>query len=285
MLNLLISADPKAWEASPAYFERDRCLTEYIAPELRSRFSALGLNEIERLKTMPTIFAYEKFNRKDAYIGRITGISVRQQNVKIEYEFSGERICFEDFISLKDQLDLGGWELNRTHWTVKNVDMPDIEPYFSSNRGHKPNIFVSYCWTPIENQRNVFSLIERLRADDISCVYDKKDLRPGQDKDFFMEQALTNHEIDKVLVICNQDYAEKANVRKGGVGRESEIIVSQISSQPLQTKFIPVVMETDENGEAFLPTFLMSRVYIDLTRDDGYNKLLAAIRASDNEDE
>jgi hypothetical protein len=87
-----------------------------------------------------------------------------------------------------------------------------------------------------------------------------------------------------VLVVCNRDYAEKANKRQGGVGRESEFIITQLSSKPLQTKFIPVVMETDENEEAFLPKFFTSRMYINLTKENGYTELLAAIRASDNEE-
>jgi hypothetical protein len=168
--------------------------------------------------------------------------------------------------------------MNRTHWTIKNVMIDEIKPYFSSNVEHKSTVFISYSWTPPENQRNVFALLERLNADGISVIYDKKDLCAGQDKDYFMEQALTNNDIDKVLVICNRDYAKKANERKGGVGSESELIISQLISQPLQTRIIPVVFETDEKGKAFLPNFFLSRYYIDLTRDNGYNDLLSAIQ-------
>lgn len=175
---------------------------------------------------------------------------------------------------------MGSWELNRTHWTIKNVDMADIEPYYSINKGHQPTAFISYSWTPPENQRNVFSLVQKLEASGVTVVYDKNDLRPGQNKDYFMEQALTNDDIDNVLVICNKDYAEKADARRGGVGHEAGIIISQIDSQPLQTKYIPVVMETDQNGRAFLPVSLTSRTYIDLTRESGYNELLSAIRGN-----
>jgi hypothetical protein len=120
--------------------------------------------------------------------------------------------------------------------------------------------------------------VSKLQSDGITVIYDKSDLRPGQDKDYFMEHALTSKDVDNVLVICNRDYVEKANARRGGVGYEAEIIISQISS-PLQTKYIPVVMETDENGKAFLPTSLASKAYIDLTKESGYNELLTAISA------
>ncbi|MCL2293626.1 MAG: toll/interleukin-1 receptor domain-containing protein [Spirochaetes bacterium] len=282
MLNLLVSAKSDMWESNSALFPRERCLTEYISKEFYSRFSGLGEKEIKKLKSIPAIFAYESFNSKDAYIGKITGISVREQNVKIDYAID-DRIFYNDFINLEAQLDLGGWELNRTHWTVKNVKIDEIKPYFSSNRKPKPKIFISYCWSPPENQKKVFDLIKKLNVDGISVIYDKKDLKAGQDKNYFMEQALTNNEIDRILVICNRDYAKKADAREGGVGYESEIIISQIASEPLQVKFIPVVMETGKNGKPFLPVFLKSRLYIDLTKENGYVDLLSAIQSGDNE--
>ncbi len=281
MLNLLISSDTSSWESTTAFFERNRCLTEYIMTELKSRYSSLGKTEIDQIKQFPCIFAYEQANRKDAYIGYIRDISVRQANVMIDYELTGETIHFEDFINLSVHLDISGWELNRTHWTIKNVDIEKIRPFFSNNTMRKPIVFISYSWTPIENQRYVFGLVEKLTADGVTVIYDKKDLCPGQDKDYFMEHALTNHEIDCVLIVCNQDYMEKANARSGGVGYESGIILSQITSRPLQRKFIPVVFETNQNGQAYLPTFLKSRIYIDLTKENGYKDLLASIHNLD----
>lgn len=99
-----------------------------------------------------------------------------------------------------------------------------------------------------------------------------------------MEQALTNRKIGSVLIICNRDYAEKANVRRGGVGYEAEIILSQLLSKPMQRRVIPVVIETDENGSAYLPTSLKSRLYIDLTKESGYSELLEAINQNGGSD-
>lgn len=280
MLNLLICYDTSTWESNSAFIEHDRCLTEYIMPEIKSRFSSLGENEINQIKSFPCIFAYEQVHRKDAYIGYICDISVRQTNVKINYKLTGEKIRFDDFIALSQELDLGTWELNRTHWTIKNVDLEKIRPFFSNHMTRKPTVFISYSWTPIENQRYVFELVSKLFNDGINVIYDKNDLHPGQDKDYFMERALTNNEINYVLVICNKDYSAKADARRGGVGYESEIILSQLSSQPLQTKIIPVVIETNEKGEAYLPTFLKSRVFINLTQEAGYEELISFIKST-----
>ena len=83
----------------------------------------------------------------------------------------------------------------------------------------------------------------------------------------FMENVLTSDRIDAVIIVCNKDYAEKANKRSGGVGYESEMILSEIRNKPLQRKYIPVVIEHDENGELPLPNFLKSRYCIDLSKD------------------
>lgn len=280
MINLFICGDTEKWKSSTDFFERDRCLTEYIMPELKAKFGSLDAVSIEQIKQIPCIFTYEQGHRKDAYIGFLTNITLRQANIKIDYMLTGETIHFDDFKNLSNLLDLGRWELNRTHWTIKNVDIEDLKPYFSNNLPPKPTVFVSYSWTPVENQRRVFNLIERLNADGVKVIYDKNDLHPGQDKDYFMEQALTNHEVDSVLVICNCDYAEKADARRGGVGYEAEIILSQLLSKPMQRRIIPVVIETDECGGAYLPTSLKSRLYIDLTRESGYDELLYAINQS-----
>tara|TARA_B110001469_G_scaffold126148_1_gene143069 strand:+ start:17674 stop:17850 length:177 start_codon:yes stop_codon:yes gene_type:complete len=58
-----------------------------------------------------------------------------------------------------------------------------------------------------------------------------------------MEQMVNDETVDKVLLVCNKKYAQKANKKQGGVGIESLIISDEIYSQVEQTKFIPIVME------------------------------------------
>ena len=278
MINLLMTSGYDMWESSPAFFDEGRCLTEYISSDLKERYSSLSTEAIEELKKFLCVFAYEKYAKKDAEIGYITHIEVRQTNVRIDFKLTGDRIAFDDFILLSNLLDMGSWEWNRTHWTLKRVSLEDLSPHFAEKNKHHPTVFVSYCWTPPSNQKSVFTLISRLEQDGIIVKYDKKDLHPGQDMNYFMESALSSGEIDNVIIVCNSDYAKKADSRKGGVGYESELILNEIQGAPLQTRCIPVVIERDETGELPLPRFLKSRCCIDLTRDTGYDELLKAIR-------
>lgn len=159
----------------------------------------------------------------------------------------------------------------------------DIKYYNSKNvsilsNGEERKVFVSYSWTPESNKRWVKQLVHRLEMDGVQVVIDFNDLRLGHDKYAFMERTVNDDTIKKVLIICNKTYKEKADGRIGGVGDESAIITSQIYGNVRQEKFIPVVNEYDENGKPFLPNYLASRMYADLTDfEKGYEELLNSI--------
>ena len=76
-------------------------------------------------------------------------------------------------------------------------------------------------------------------------------------------------------------YALKANDRTGGVGDETIIISSEIYGNMKQEKFIPVIVEKDEDGNPYTPTYIKTRIYIDLsdqnTYESEYEKLLRNI--------
>lgn len=133
-----------------------------------------------------------------------------------------------------------------------------------------PKVFISYCQQPKQNQIRVQQLAERLYSDGVHCIMDIYDLKDGQDKNKFMEQMVNDPSVKKVLLICNKQYAEKANARKGGVGIESTIVSEEIYTNAEQTKFIPIVFEYDENEKPCVPTFVKSRIFIDLSSDDKY---------------
>lgn len=142
-------------------------------------------------------------------------------------------------------------------------------------------VFISYCWSSPEHEQWVCNLAERLMNDGVAVVLDKWDLKEGQDKNIFMESMVLDESINKVLVICNQQYKEKADQRKGGVGTETQIITSELYNKIEQTKFIPIIAEHGEQFDTYMPIYIKSRIGIDLSKDeifeDEYEKLLRAI--------
>lgn len=140
-------------------------------------------------------------------------------------------------------------------------------------------VFLSYSWAV---QERVIELAERLIANGIDVILDVYDLKEGQDKYAFMEQSVNDTDIDRVLIICDKTYTEKANDRSGGVGDETVIISPEIYGSVNQEKFIPVIFEADENGHPYRPSYIKSRIYIDLSTEDNryeseYEKLLRNI--------
>jgi|SRR5690554_1317576 hypothetical protein len=144
----------------------------------------------------------------------------------------------------------------------------------------KPKVFISYSWSPMTNKLWTLDFAERLTRDGVHIIIDEWDAEEGQDKFHFMEQMVNNPEVSHVLLICNNDYATKANKKKGGVGIESQIVSREIYDNVDQNKFIPIVREY-EVDKACLPTFVSSRFYIDLSDseffEENYEQLIRRI--------
>lgn len=143
-------------------------------------------------------------------------------------------------------------------------------------------IFISYSWTPEENKERTIKFAQKLREHGFDIILDQTHLKFGYDKYVFMERMVTDSTIDKVFIICNKDYAEKADRRQGGVGDESMIITPEIYGKTEQSKFIPIVFEKDLQGKAYLPSYLKRIMYVDLADEkahkEAYWNLLKQLR-------
>jgi hypothetical protein len=133
-----------------------------------------------------------------------------------------------------------------------------------------PKAFISYSWTSKEHQQWVLDLATALRNDGVDALLDKWDLREGHDAIAFMERMVTDPSIDKVIMVLDRRYAEKADDRKGGVGTETQILTPQIYARADQNKFVGVASEVDADGKAFKPAYYASRIHIDMSNADLY---------------
>lgn len=119
MYNLLVSYNNEDWEGEPYILELERC-GEYTDKEIIQKYGQFKL-----IRDFPCIFAYEKYCEKDPKFGRIRDITTRQGNVRIEYEI----VKLDNFLSHLDilrmsfELDISRWEMNRTHWAIKDVNL------------------------------------------------------------------------------------------------------------------------------------------------------------------
>ena len=140
-----------------------------------------------------------------------------------------------------------------------------------------PKIFISYSWESENTKNMTIELAEALLRHGIDVVLDIWDLKPGQDMYAFMERSVKDEEIDRVLMICDKSYAKKADSRKGGVGAETTVISYEVYNDTQQEKFIPIIIEVDDDEKPFLPAYLKSKMYINLSDEhyeSGYNNYL-----------
>lgn len=126
MYNLLVSSSEDAWNGDPWQIELERCIREYTDKEITQKLGDLDASAVADLKRLPCIFAYETPNKMDPHFGVLREIIHRQGVVKIEYELQqlSPFLTAEELSAMSFDLDISKWELNRTHWAVKDVNLP-----------------------------------------------------------------------------------------------------------------------------------------------------------------
>ncbi|MNF52984.1 SEFIR domain protein [compost metagenome] len=134
----------------------------------------------------------------------------------------------------------------------------------------EPKLFISYSWSSPDHQKWVLRLATELRENGVDVILDKWDLKEGHDANAFMEKMVSDESIKKVIMVLDEQYSEKANKRSGGVGTETQIISAEVYESVNQNKFVAVVASRDQEGQAKLPIFYKSRIYIDLSDEALY---------------
>jgi hypothetical protein len=125
MYNLFVSGNEEAWGGEPFVLELGRCVREYTDKELTERYGDFTQEQIEDIRRLPCIFAYEAGWKIDPKFGIVREITKRQGKVKIEYELVelDNFITHTDISDMQFDLDISDWEMNRTHWAIKDVNL------------------------------------------------------------------------------------------------------------------------------------------------------------------
>ena len=150
------------------------------------------------------------------------------------------------------------------------------------NKIDHPKVFISYAWTDDDFSSKVAGFVNRLRMDGIDTVFDQTDLKFGNSMIQFMECSVRDANITNVLLLLTPEYKEKADLKKGGVGTETQIISTEVYENVDNTKFIPIVFDT--RGKTYkdcLPIYLKTRFFIDLSNienyENNYNSLVRTL--------
>jgi hypothetical protein len=107
----------------------NRALTESIEPALKSEFAALNDSAKARLLTFPSLFM-DEIDRTNpdqtAYHGFVTGIAIQANGIRIAFQKLNPLLQHKlneiyRVLALEGKLEFN--ELNRTHWTVKRINL------------------------------------------------------------------------------------------------------------------------------------------------------------------
>ena len=132
-----------------------------------------------------------------------------------------------------------------------------------NNEVAPPRVFVSYSHDSAEHKEWVLHFATTLRSRGVDAVLDQWDMQPGADLAHFMETELAR--CDYTLMICTDDYVQKANSGAGGVGFEKMIVTAQYLQKIDDRTIIPIIRQ---NNTKNVPTFLRTKLYIDFSNDE-----------------
>lgn len=215
-------------------------------------------------------------------IGYAASVSVTERMSKVDYlqkiAQSIEQYCINNSLHIVNIPLLGtgaghmqpqeSFEVLKAHFENSNTIYLNIFAYSAeiyskldyqltsnTNTIRNPRVFISYAGNDPDNRAWVKNLANRLRENGVDARLDMFHLKVGQE----LPQWMTNELMmaDKVLLICDKYYAEKADSKKGGVGWETMIIQGDMLLHSDTCKYICIVRDQEVN--IGLPIYVRSR--------------------------
>jgi hypothetical protein len=128
MFNFLVTSADGAWDDIGYEYSRSRFL-EYTSEDIAISFQELKDPQLTALMELPCLFAYEG-KSEPVRVGRLKNVKIRDngRTLYLEPEID-ERIApipFDRIKPLQAALDIRDWEINRTHWAIKDADLSEV---------------------------------------------------------------------------------------------------------------------------------------------------------------
>lgn len=193
MYNLFVIATSGYWEQNRGYeFERDR-VSEYLDNDIADEYR----ENLSKRKDLPCLFSYERF-KSYGRVGWLQSVREDTWRVAIEYQLDD---AFPPIPILSEatysRFGCSGWECNRTHWAVKNIDLykvvaeiygqrildanrpplstADMERIWGSDNADHPLLFLSH---KAKYRDKISKLAKNLNADGIRTFVAHHDVKP-----------------------------------------------------------------------------------------------------------
>jgi hypothetical protein len=130
-------------------------------------------------------------------------------------------------------------------------------------------VIVTYSWDSEKHKERVISFVDYLRRSGFDAVVDRMLSQSQTAIDFnkMMHMAMTDY--PKVVIILSPGYKEKAEGFQGGVGKEFNMVLTDIDHQA--SKYI--LASFDGRGRDVAPLAFASREILDLNKEPEMEKL------------
>ena len=123
MYNFFVTGRSGAWDDGFYVYDRSRFL-EYTNDKIAEAFATLTDSHIKTLLSWPCLFAYEG-DDEDVRVGALRSIKEQGRYIRIEFQLSSDipPIPYATIKPIAPLLDIRDWEMNRTHWAIKDEDL------------------------------------------------------------------------------------------------------------------------------------------------------------------
>ncbi|HTR40791.1 MAG TPA: abortive infection family protein [Pseudomonadales bacterium] len=127
MFNLMVTAGDGLWEEGQYTWHKSR-IFEHTDEKLIKKFGSLSEKAQKALLSLPTLFMYETGAKGRAKVGWVRKIQQRGAEFRIQFEFDQRfpSVTAKQIKALEWDLGIGDWEMNRTHWAVKDGSLFEI---------------------------------------------------------------------------------------------------------------------------------------------------------------
>lgn len=177
---------------------------------------------------------------------------------------------------INDWISKNDFKKNRSNFLLgtKNTNMNSKNQAVTKfNEGFNGDVFISYSWNSAEYINKIVDFTNHLRKNGFNANIDQVFIQESSSINFYnmMLQAFQKH--NKIIIILSEEYKIKADNFGGGVGTEYELIINEIKKD--DKKFILVSFTGYK--EEIIPYGLNGREVIDLTLEDGFEKLYSKL--------
>ena len=208
LFNLLIHGNSEEWNSTQSKFDKSR-FCEHTHEHIKERFIKLTGENLRKLESFPTLFVIEQ-EKKESRIGYITSLKVRTDHLLINYNFypALPPLPSGTLKQLEQSLDMDNFEIYRTHWAIKDIELFDIlikARYFTKEQ---VDLALAFRKKQMEPLNHNLSTIDSLNNDHVFIIHGHDNEFKNEVSDFIKELGL------KPIILHEQPSRGKTIIEK-----------------------------------------------------------------------